>query len=96
MLEIFSGRRVMEVYRVGREVVVVVCGREHRLEDASGAEGCRVVIADGAGDRIGGWGRLGASLQGEVLSRREPGGCIECKVVCASVVALGVSASSGF
>ncbi len=52
MLEIFFGRRVMEVDRVGREVVAVMYGREHRLMDASGAEGCRVVIVGVAGDRV--------------------------------------------
>jgi hypothetical protein len=66
-----------------------------RMPDASGAEGCRVVIADGAGDRVGGWGRLGASPLGEVLSQRESGRCIESKIVCASAVALCVLASSG-
>ncbi len=63
----------MEVDRVDCEVVAVVCGREHRLENASCAEWCRVIIADVAGDRVRIWGRLGASLQGEVLGQRESG-----------------------
>ncbi len=51
-MEVFFGRRVIEVDRVGREVVAVMYGRKHRLEDAAGAEGCHVVIADVAGCRV--------------------------------------------
>ncbi len=64
---------MVEVDRVSCEVVAVVSAREHRLEDAYSAEWCRVVIVDITGDKVQVWGRLSASLQGEVLSQRESG-----------------------
>ena len=64
---------MVEVDRVGCKVVAIVCGREHRFEDASCSEWCRIITADIAGDRVRIWGRLSASLQGEVLGQRESG-----------------------
>ncbi len=43
---------MVEVDRVSCEVVTVVVGREHRLEDTSCAERCRVVTVDIAGGRV--------------------------------------------
>ena len=53
---------MVEVDCVGCEVVAVVIGQEHRLEDASCAEWCRVITVDIAVDRVRIWGRLSASL----------------------------------
>ena len=39
-----------------------------RFENASSAEGCREVAADGEGDRVGGSGRLCATFGRKVLS----------------------------
>ncbi len=51
-MEVFFVGRVIEVDRVSREIVAVMYEREHRLENASGAEGYCVIIADVAGGRV--------------------------------------------
>ena len=93
MLEVFPGGWVVEVDRVGREVVAVVCWRKNRFQDTSGAEGGRVVVADVKGDRVGSRRWLYLSFHGEVLGQGKPGGCVEGYVVSPPSVALASSAT---
>jgi len=55
VLEVLPSGWVVEVDRVGGEVVAVVCWWKSRFHDTSGAEGGRVVVTDVKGDRVGSW-----------------------------------------
>ena len=65
----------------------MVRGKVH-LQDASAAEGCREVAADGEGDRVGGGWGLNAALGSKMLCEGESGCRVEGDVVCSPAVAL--------
>ena len=93
MLEVLPHGWMVEVDRVGGEVVAVVCWWKDLFQDTSGAKGSRVVNADVKGDRVGSWRWLCSAFHGKVLGQRQPGGRIQGYVMSPSSVALGSSAT---
>ncbi len=69
VLDVLPGRWVVEIYRVGGKVGVVVRWGLNRFEDTSGAEGGRVVVTDFKGNRVGSSSRMCPAFHGEVLGQ---------------------------
>ena len=94
VLEVLPGGWVVEVDRVGGEVVAVVCWWKDCFHDTSGAKGGRVVVADVKGYRVGSWRLMCSAFHGKVLRQGQPGGRIQDYVMSPSSVPLGSSATS--
>jgi hypothetical protein len=68
-MEVFPGGYVVEVDWFGREVRSDVGWRQYRFKYAAGAKGCRVLVADRKGCRVGGCRRLLTSFVGKMLGQ---------------------------
>ncbi len=86
---------MVEVDGVGLEYVGVVgCGGVYVFVDLAGIERCVVVVANGEGNDVVGWGLKAPSSTHQMLRKGRLGGHVEMKASSSDVAAKGPAAAA--